>query len=347
MPTSSTVRAKLAAALGTSATAMTSLIQNWPLLLFSIPIAIILALLFMVLIRCCAGCFIYILIFIAIGALVGFGVYLLITPANPVSGTSAGHAGAIIVAVLCFLFAFLIVLLLCCFRKRISLATSIVKVAANFVSSHCLVVVLPVFLFIVTIVFLVLWTLQALGFYSLGTPYHTKHQYPFAHFTVSGWVKALFAVHVIFLLWTLMFLIETSTFIVGGTATNWYYKKGDPYGDASARYRKKHMGSVIFGGFLLIIFGILRLIYEALYPQSVDGELNCWQKCCGCLCCCCTKIFDWFTTGAFTVINVRGTSFCPSGYEAFSLKMTNIATSSVVSVVQVVPIDLYRYLHCS
>ena len=207
MPTSSVVRARLASALGTSSTAMTSLMQGWPLLLFSIPIAIILALIFMLFIRLCAGCFIYILIFMAIGALVGFGVYLIITPANPVSGTAAGKVGSIIVAVVCFLFAFLILLLLCCFRKRISLATSIVKVAANFVQSHCLVVLLPIFLFIVTLAFLVLWVLQALGFYSLGTPYHTKHQYPFAHFRITAWIEVLFAVHIIFLLWTLSFLI--------------------------------------------------------------------------------------------------------------------------------------------
>ena len=342
MPTSSTVRAKLASALGTSATAMTSLIQNWPLLLFSIPIAIILALIFMLLIRCCAGCFIYILIFLAIGALVGFGVYLLITPANPVAGTAAGKTGSIIVAVLCFLFAFLILLLVCCFRKRIALATSIIKVAANFVSKHCLIVLLPIVLFVVTLFFLVLWVLQALGFYSLGTPYHTPHQYPFAHFKISVWIEILFAVHVIFLLWTLMFFIETSTFIIGGTATDWYYGKTSPYTEASARYRKKHMGSVALGGFLLIVLGLIRLIYEALYPQSVD-QPNCWQKCCNCLCCCCTKIFDWFTTGAFTIINVRGTPFCSSGYEAFSLKLASLGASSIVSVVQAVSLYLSRF----
>ena len=133
---------------------------------------------------------------------------------------------------------------------------------------------------------------------------------------------------------------------MGGAATSWYYGVSDPYGDASKRYRKKHMGSVVLGGFLLIVFGILRLIYEALYPHQIDGEPSCWQKCCNCLCCCCTKIFDWFTTGAFTVINVRGTPFCSSGAEAFSLKMMSLATSSIVSVVQVVIISLSRYLLC-
>jgi hypothetical protein len=165
----------------------------------------------------------------AIGALIGFGVYLLITPSNSVAGTSAGTTGSIIVACICFLFAFLILLLVCCFRKKIALATSIIKVAAKFISTHCGVVLVPVVLFIVTLFFLVLWVLQALGFYSLGTPYHTKHQYPFAHFQITVWIEILFAVHVIFLLWTLMFFIETSTFIVGGTATSWYYGRPSPY----------------------------------------------------------------------------------------------------------------------
>ena len=92
-------------------------------------------------------------------------------------------------------------------QTRIALATSIVKVAAKFISEHCLIVMLPVFLFIVTLFFLVLWVLQALGFYSLGTPYHTTHQYPFAHFRISAWIEVLFVIHVIFLLWTLMFFI--------------------------------------------------------------------------------------------------------------------------------------------
>ena len=259
----------------------------------------------MLLIRCCAGIFIWTMMFLAIAGLVGLGVYLIISPSTATS--SAGSVGSIIGAVVCFLFAFLLLLLLCCFRRRIALATSIVKVAANFVSNNCGVVLLPIFLFVVTLLFIALWVFQALGFYSLGTPYTSYHQYPFAHFRLSFWIYILFAVHVVYFLWTLMFLIETNTFLIGGTATDWYYSRESPYGDASARYTKKHMGSVIFGGILLVLFGILRLIFEALYPHTEEGEASCTKKCCNCLCCCCISIFDWFTTGAFTIMNIRGT----------------------------------------
>jgi hypothetical protein len=325
---------------------MASLMQNYSLVLFSIPIAIIIALFFMLLIRCCASTFIYLLIFLAISALIGFGVYLLVSPTNP-AGSATGSAGTIAVAVICFVFAVLILVLLCCFRKRIALATSIIKVAANFIASHCLIVLLPVLLFVVTLIFLTVWVLQTLGFYSLGVPYTTAHQYPFAHFQITAWIQVLFAFHIVYLLWTLMFLIETSTFIVGGAATNWYYGREDPYSEASQKYLKKHIGSVVFGGIMLALLGLLRLIYEVLVPQQGgDGEKSCWQKCCNCLCCLCNKLFEWFTTGAFTIINIRGTPFCPSGEEALSLKLGNPGTSSVVAVVQAVLPCLSRFFRC-
>ena len=143
----------------------------------------------MVIIRCCGGCFIYMLIFLSILALVALGIYLLVAPTNPVTGSNTGTTGSIIAAVICFILAFLIVLLVCCFRHRIALGASIIKVAAKFVSENCLIVLLPIFLFVVTIAFLVLWVLQALGFYSLGKAIDAKHQYPFQHFEITTEMK--------------------------------------------------------------------------------------------------------------------------------------------------------------
>lgn len=157
-------------------------------------------------------------------------------------------------------------------------------------------------------------------------------------------MKTLFAFHVIYLIWTLVFLIETNSFIIGGAATNWYYKHEEPYSEASERYRKKHIGSVIFGAFMLSILGLVRLVYEAVMPHDEDGTTSLLRKCCDCICCCCYKIFEWFCSGAFTVINIRATAFCPSGSEAFSLRLSNFATSSIVSIVQAVTLPLSRSL---
>lgn len=161
---------------------MTSLLKNTSLVLIAIPVAILVAVIFMLLIRCMASVFIYIMIAVTVLALLGLGLYLLIAPSHTATGTVTGSAGSIIAAVICFILAILIVVLVVCYKSRISLATSIIKVAANFVSSNCLIVLLPIVMFFISIAFLVLWFFQAAGFYSLGKPVTAEHQYPFQHF---------------------------------------------------------------------------------------------------------------------------------------------------------------------
>jgi hypothetical protein len=184
----------------------------------------------MLFVRLTASCFIYLLIVVTVGVLIAFGVYLIL--GNKVSPDSqpifASDTTRILIAVGAFVLALLIIIMVCCFRKRLSLASSIVKVSANFVSSNCFIVLLPILLFFVMIIFIALWILEGLGYYSLGTPKVVKHQYPFQHFDVPGWIIGLGIFHVFYLLWNLFFFIETGSFMIGGAACSWYYKRTDP-----------------------------------------------------------------------------------------------------------------------
>lgn len=62
-----------------------------------------------------------------------------------------------VVSILCFLLAAAIVVFVCCFRSRISLAAKIVEVSAVFVGKNCYIVLVPLFMFFITLVFLILW----------------------------------------------------------------------------------------------------------------------------------------------------------------------------------------------
>lgn len=187
LPTSNNLQDRISSALGNYAQNITSLMQNYLLILIAMPIAIILALIVMLFVSLTAGCFVYIMILFSIGSLGGFGVYLLTQPVDP-TGTVGSFSiiqnptAKIILAVICLLLAVLIVVFFCCFRKKIGLASSIVKISAVFVAGNCGVVFLPFFMFLVMVAFLTVWILEALGYYSLGTPVQTPHQYPFQHF---------------------------------------------------------------------------------------------------------------------------------------------------------------------
>lgn len=239
----------------------------------------------------------------------------------------------------------------CCLRKRLALASSIVKVSANFVSSNCGIIFLPLVLFVIMVLFIALWVLEALGYYSLGNPKTVEHQYPFQHFDVPNWIIAVGVFHIFYLIWTLFFLIETGSFIIGGAAVSWYYKRDAPYGEASARYRKKHIGSVVLGAFFMALLGLLKFLYEIVTPEQKEGEkgfLASYKKCCDCICCLCTSyLFKWFNSGAYTVINLVGDSYCTAAGRAFTVRINSIATSSVVAIVQAVNLPIFSYLHSS
>jgi choline transporter-like protein 2/4/5 len=162
LPTSDTLKTQIATAVGGSTEQITSLMQNYTLILLALPIAIILSLVFMLFIRLTAGCFIYLLIILSVATLVAFGVYILTQNTNPDDGSISvfdSPTGKVVVAVICFILAILIIVMMFCFRKRINLASSIVKVSARFVASNCGIVLIPILLFIVMVAFLAVWIL--------------------------------------------------------------------------------------------------------------------------------------------------------------------------------------------
>jgi hypothetical protein len=104
---------------------MSSLLKNYGLILLSLPMAIFISMAFMLIIRCAAKLFIYLLIIFAVVTLLGMGVYMLATP---------GNSGTIIVAAMCFFFGIVILLAVFCIRRRLVLAAIIIKVSAKFIS---------------------------------------------------------------------------------------------------------------------------------------------------------------------------------------------------------------------
>ena len=96
------------------------------------------------------------LIFILIGVIVAFGIYAFTQPVGGGGyGTTFLFGNATIraiVIVLTFLLAFAIIIFVCCYRQRISLASKIVEVSAVFVAKNCYLVLVPLVMFAITII---------------------------------------------------------------------------------------------------------------------------------------------------------------------------------------------------
>lgn len=184
MATADKIQAQISSALGGDSleSRISALSATWPIILACIPIAIVLSFIFMFIMRYTAGIFVYLLLAIVLVALIGLGIYLLVPQQPAVAGIEVNKVGAMIGGVIALILAFLIIIAFCCFRKRIKLAATIVKVSSRFVEENCCISILPLILFVVMVIFLVLWILEALGYYSMGVPTHEPKTLPFQHF---------------------------------------------------------------------------------------------------------------------------------------------------------------------
>lgn len=80
-------------------------------------------------------------------------------------------------------------------------------------------------------------------------------------------------------------------------------------------------------------------MYTLLAPSEDEEHQGFWKylrKCCDCLCCLCMKIFEWFTVGAYTWINMAGDSYCTAGLNSSSLRLKNLAASTAMAILSAV-----------
>lgn len=84
MASSDKIQEKISEALGaeTLQSKISALAKTWPIILASIPIAIVMSLIFMLIMRFTAGIFVYLLLIIVMVFLFGLGIYLLV-PQQP------------------------------------------------------------------------------------------------------------------------------------------------------------------------------------------------------------------------------------------------------------------------
>jgi len=270
--------------------------------------------------RLTASVFVYLLCGTSIISLVALGVYLILSPTNEyatfMNSFFHNHVLSNIVGGVCLVLGVVIAVTVCCFRDRLELGSSIVKVSTRFVNENCPVMLVQVGIFVAMTMFVVLWFFEALGFYSMGEPQYEPNSLPFQHFQSSWQVKALGFIHLFYFLWGMLFFVQTGDFLVSGTVTSWYFLREDPYKESIKRYLGFHIGSVCFGSFMIALFGFLKFLNELLSPKEEDSQDGCMRtvnKIWNCCCCLCVNwIFNWVNSGAYTFIHLSGDNYCTS-----------------------------------
>lgn len=125
--------------------------------------------LFIALVRLTSGFFVYLFIILGIVGFTGFGVYMLVNAGDPYSKFSPKRnmTLSIILGVAAVMVAVLIFFLFCCFRRRVHMAFSIIKVSINFIKTNYWILLSSFVLLGCLLVFLGLWLFLLMCYMSL------------------------------------------------------------------------------------------------------------------------------------------------------------------------------------
>ncbi|XP_044736972.1 choline transporter-like 1 isoform X2 [Chrysoperla carnea] len=265
----------------------------------------------------------------------------------------------------------ILLLLMLAMCKRVDVLAELFKETAKCLGAVPGLFLQPLITFVVLLIFFGFWLLVVLCLATSNymnidqlNPYSdTFGSFPVTKPTVSGvtptgniaanefkmkfadptWVKYMWWVYFIGLIWTAEFIMACQSMVIAGAVAHWFYrnryKNSDHVSYAVCKLMKYHLGSVAKGSFLITLFKIPRLILTYLYAKlqkhnDAGSEIaKCFLRCCICCFYCLERFIRYLNHNAYTVIAIDGVPFCSAAATAFEVLSANALTVATINSV--------------
>ena len=332
----------------------------WKYLLAIAGLAIGLSIFSLMLIRCCAGVMVWMILLLFLGGVFGMAVLCGIeskrlneisimqnTQADS-SDTYYNSKNLHYLSIFFYVLGGLCTLIIMGSLSKISISIALLKTAAMFVYSNLAILLIPIIVAIVLAAYLILWIVVFLYLWTIGTSTKRENS-PFAQIAWDTRTRYIVIFHAFAFLWNVAFINYFGIFVIACTCSIWYFNSGaqSPHYFQSPiltsiwwgfRY---HMGSLALGAFLLSIFwGIrLALLYVYKYVTNLQKKgiessfVTMILKCLMCCVACFQRFIEFISTLGFVQVAVTGKNFCRSCVDAFGLLASNPMKFGLVHMV--------------
>lgn len=238
-----------------------------------------------------------------------------------------------ILAVICWIFSFLLLVIVFCCRRSLQLAIAISQATSSFLLKNLGVMLLPQLLCIAQLCFVIYWLVGLCAILSTAeiVPADDVTQ-EFNRFVISGTLKAKIIFHIFVGTWVNSFLEGIGTVAAAITVTDWYYKpKVDGKKPSShcsflgglGKAIVYHSGSVILGSLIISIVTPIKFVfagYMTLVNSTMSGgTAKCMLACCACCTNCMEKSLKFISFNAYLMIGISGKNFMSSASAATGL----------------------------
>lgn len=290
---------------------------TWPAIAGSVGAAFIIALIYMIFLRCCAGFICWCVIFLILIVLTVIGY---IFQARTLLYTSLAQKNSYIA---CRVFSCIFYTLACIWLifilancNNIRLAIALIKTTAHYIGSEFCVMFVPLVMTGTFICFMIYWIITTLYIYSSGSVVKETNSF----YAVPEWtdtVRYIFWFNLFGMLWILSFIEAYNLFVLVSSACLWYFEHNNESSGGKGASKiinrsffrgiRFHLGSLAFGSLIVAIIRFAIIICEYIKKQieltSGTGAQSEFYKClitaCECCLACCLKCVEFINKHAY------------------------------------------------
>jgi solute carrier family 44 (choline transporter-like protein), member 2/4/5 len=300
-------------------------------------IAVVVSIFYLILLRYFIGVLVWLVIssLIILALLTGFYFNYLIYTKNYTTNNQLYLYW--LFAIIAYALGILLFVAVCCLKKRIDLAVVVMKSATIFIKDLWSILLVPVFMFFVTLATISFWVAAIVYLYSSGTvTFQEQPDYPNCYSTtiqVNRTLKNAMWFELFGIVWVNSFQVALLQFIISYACAVWYFTADKSHLDRPIKRGIinglfYHLGSLAFGS-LILTFVILIKWFLTLLSKTHKDVINAnpVTKClCGCVLCfvnCFERFIKYLDKQAYIRIALTGESFCPAAMHAFEMIWEN------------------------
>ncbi|GFO10728.1 choline transporter-like protein 1 [Plakobranchus ocellatus] len=200
-------------------------------------------------------------------------------------------------------------------RRRLALVTGLLQEAGNCVSGMPLLLLQPLWTFLLLLVFFIYWVTVLAYLCTAEKPSVTEHGYVTYH--EHEIVTHFWWYHLVGLFWVSEYIVACQSFVISGAVARWYFTRdktqlGFPMLGNIGRLIIFHQGSVALGSFIIPLLRFPRALLFFVNRRFRGSRSSC--VCLG---------LKYLSASSYTVVAIGGKNFCTSARKSYSILKGN------------------------
>lgn len=246
----------------------------------------------------------------------------------------------LVFSIVATVFTVILLLVILVMRKRVAFAIELFGQAGKAIRAMPLLLLQPFWTFILLIVFFVYITIVYIAISATGYPLVTE---PNGYITYDPPqpVRYMWWYHTIGFIWTAEFILACHQFVIAACVVDWYFTRdkdsfSSPILRSTGRLIRYHIGSMVFGSFIILLVKLPRAILMYIHYKLKDSQNpvgQCILKCLICCLWCLEKFLKFLNEHAYIVIAIEGDGFCSSAAKAFTVLLSNVLRVAAINCV--------------